>query len=102
MAASDLVFTKAGGLTVSECLAMALPMVIARVIPGQEEDNVSYLVRNHAAVQVTNPAAVGAAITKLVNQAGELERMRENCRRIGRPHAAKQVADFVMAQLNAK
>src|SRR5207247_2202736 len=39
MSRSDLIITKSGGLTVSECLARRLPMVIFSPIPGQEECN---------------------------------------------------------------
>ncbi len=49
MAASHLLVTKAGGLTVSEALAMRLPLMIYRPLPGQEEANVEFLVRHRAA-----------------------------------------------------
>lgn len=34
MARSDLAITKPGGLTVSECLAMRLPMILCQPVPG--------------------------------------------------------------------
>ena len=43
MAASDLVVTKPGGLTVSECLALGKPMLLISPIPGQEEHNAGFL-----------------------------------------------------------
>ncbi|MEI7424726.1 MAG: glycosyltransferase, partial [Candidatus Staskawiczbacteria bacterium] len=44
MTVADLILTKAGGLTVSECLVKNLPMIFNDIIPGQEEDNVNYAV----------------------------------------------------------
>lgn len=45
MAASDLIITKAGGLTVSEALTKRLPLLIFKPIPGQEEENALFLQR---------------------------------------------------------
>lgn len=43
MAVSDLVFTKSGGLTTSEAVAMGVPMVLFKPIPGQEKANADFL-----------------------------------------------------------
>lgn len=43
MQISDLVITKPGGLSSSECLAMNKPMIVVNPIPGQEEHNAKYL-----------------------------------------------------------
>lgn len=43
MAISDLIVTKPGGLSTSECLSMKKPMLLINPIPGQEEHNVIYL-----------------------------------------------------------
>ncbi|CAA7599458.1 lactose synthase/undecaprenyldiphospho-muramoylpentapeptide beta-N-acetylglucosaminyltransferase [Acididesulfobacillus acetoxydans] len=43
MAASDLIITKAGGLTVSEALTRRIPLLIFKPIPGQEEENATFL-----------------------------------------------------------
>lgn len=50
MAASDLIVTKPGGVTVAEALATGLPMIVWRPIPGQEERNTSFLVQKGLAV----------------------------------------------------
>lgn len=46
-AITDIVVTKPGGLTVSECLQYGLTMLIHAWLPGQEELNFEYLQRNH-------------------------------------------------------
>ncbi|MBE3596769.1 MAG: UDP-N-acetylglucosamine--LPS N-acetylglucosamine transferase [Hydrogenibacillus sp.] len=43
MSLSDLVFTKSGGLTTSEAVAMEVPMVLFKPIPGQEAANAAFL-----------------------------------------------------------
>lgn len=37
--ASDIIITKAGGSTVMECIAAQKPLIINKIIPGQEEGN---------------------------------------------------------------
>lgn len=102
MTVSDLVFTKAGGLTVSECLGVGVPMVIGHVIPGQEEDNVSYLVGKGAAVHVNDLSRLEETILRLMAAPQKLARLREACRTIRKPQAAAQVAEFVMTQVQSR
>ena len=44
MRAADVLVGKAGGLTVSEALAVGLPLIIYNPVPGQELYNVDFLV----------------------------------------------------------
>ncbi len=43
MTAADVIITKAGGLTVSEALTKHLPLIIFKPIPGQEENNATFI-----------------------------------------------------------
>ena len=52
MSISDLVVTKPGGLTTTESLASGLPIVVINPIPGQEEENASYLEKNKVAIWI--------------------------------------------------
>jgi processive 1,2-diacylglycerol beta-glucosyltransferase len=51
MAISDLIVTKPGGLTISEALALELPMLLFKPLPGQEQDNAALFVNAGAALQ---------------------------------------------------
>jgi processive 1,2-diacylglycerol beta-glucosyltransferase len=51
MAVSDLIITKPGGLTISEALALELPMLLYKPLPGQEQDNAAFLIKAGAALQ---------------------------------------------------
>ena len=55
MDASDIVISKPGGLTASEVLAKAKPMIIIDPIPGQEQRNCEYLLEAGAAVRLYEP-----------------------------------------------
>jgi processive 1,2-diacylglycerol beta-glucosyltransferase len=88
MAVSDILISKAGGLTTSEALAMELPMIIFHPIPGQEYANRDYLVRSGAAVAADSMRELGAALDALCRSPRRLEEMRSSIRAIRRPDAA--------------
>lgn len=88
MCVSDVLISKAGGLTTSEALAMELPMIIFHPIPGQEYANRDYLVRSGAALTADTPRELGVALDAICQEPEKLAAMREATRRIRRPDAA--------------
>jgi processive 1,2-diacylglycerol beta-glucosyltransferase len=102
MGVSDLAVTKPGGLTTSECLARCLPMVLVSPIPGQEERNAEMLLENGCAVLARTPAALAYKLELLLNDSARLQLMRENCRRTGRPHAARDIANDIVELVGQK
>jgi len=84
---------KPGGLSASECMAAGLPMAIINPIPGQEVRNSDYLLEEGAAVRCNYASAVGYKIDSLLGDADRLARLAANARRIGRPDAARTVAE---------
>jgi processive 1,2-diacylglycerol beta-glucosyltransferase len=101
MALADLMITKAGGLTISEALAMRLPMLVYRPIPGQEEANARFLTRAGVAVYAKTRRDVSAQLYDLlVRHPERREEMRERMMHVRRLHAADEVADAVLALAN--
>lgn len=102
MAAADLVVSKPGGLTTSECLARGVPMVIVNPIPGQESRNSDYLLEHGAAIKINNPALTGWKLTTLIGDAPRLAALRANAAKLGRPRAAFEVAEAVLGAAGRK
>ena len=97
MAISDLMVTKAGGLTISEALAMELPMLLYRPIPGQEVQNTSYLVKSHVAVFARTRKQVMQLVYRLFfEDQGKLERMRNHAKNIQKRTAAQDIARILV------
>ncbi len=96
MAAADLLITKAGGLTTSEALAVGLPMLIYRPIPGQEAENTRYLTEIGAALAVRNLRQLEARLIQLLSEPPLLEMLRESARAAGRPGAALTAARHIL------
>jgi processive 1,2-diacylglycerol beta-glucosyltransferase len=65
MARSRVVLTKAGGASVHECFAAAVPAVINYVIPGQEEGNARLLELTGCGCRSEDPALTGALLREL-------------------------------------
>jgi processive 1,2-diacylglycerol beta-glucosyltransferase len=102
MACSDLVITKPGGLTTSECLAMGLPMVVYAPIPGQEERNADYVLEQGAALKAVDLISLEYRVLQLLAEPERLLRMRDCARRLGQPQAARRVLEIVQAQLDCQ
>jgi processive 1,2-diacylglycerol beta-glucosyltransferase len=97
MSAADLLVGKPGGLTTSEALAKGLAIVIVNPIPGQEERNSDHLLEQGAAIRANNLPAIGWKIDRLLADPGKLATMRARSRALGRPDAARTVAENVLA-----
>ncbi|MCL6455161.1 MAG: glycosyltransferase [Alicyclobacillus sp.] len=96
MAMADLIVTKAGGITVSECMTMELPMLVYRPIPGQEDFNAQFAIHHGFAVKAKDFPAARRLIGDLTTHPERLEEMRANARRAKRPEAASEIARTVL------
>jgi processive 1,2-diacylglycerol beta-glucosyltransferase len=100
--ASDLVITKAGGLITSEVLARGTPMVMVDPIPGQEEENADVIAAAGAGVQIRLPEMVAPAVRFLLQHPERLEEMQQWAKALGRPNAAIEITEQIMADLQSR
>jgi len=96
MAAADLVVTKPGGLTISECLALGKPMLLVSPIPGQEEHNAGFLMEEGAAWLAYDSIGLEYKVARLMAAPEQLARMAHKSRGLGKPGAARRVLDCVL------
>ena len=92
--AADVVVTKAGGLTVSECLARGRAMVLPFAARGQERGNLFYAIDAGAAVRC-EPADLRDTIAGL---AGKLRKMGARARFAAHPDAAAAVVTAMFGE----
>jgi processive 1,2-diacylglycerol beta-glucosyltransferase len=76
MQVSDLIVTKPGGLTISEALAMELPMILYNALPGQEEDNAKFLIHAGAALKANKMKQLVETIGKVFHDPQTLQTMK--------------------------
>jgi len=98
MACADLVITKPGGLTTSECLAMGLPMIVNSPIPGQEERNADHLLEQGVALKACDAVTLEYRVRYLLENPVRLADMCAKAKMLGRPFAARDVLARVLAQ----
>ena len=96
MACSDVVITKPGGLTTSECLAAGLPMIVVSQIPGQEERNADYAAERGAALKAIDEATLAYRVGRLLSEPGLLPALRQAAAALGRPGAAGDILRVVL------
>jgi len=96
MTASDIVIGKPGGLTTSEALAKGLVFVIVNPIPGQEERNSDHLLEAAVAIRSNNLPTLSYKLDRLLADPQRFRSMQTNSRRMGRPHAAKEIVEELL------
>ena len=85
MGLADVVVSKPGGLTTTECLAVGTPLIAVSPIPGQEEQNAEYIVRNNLGLPAQTPDDLLYAIATIDKQQKKTEPMS----------SAKKILDII-------
>ena len=101
MAVSDVVVTKAGGLTVSEALGRGLPLILYHVIPGQELLNARYVTERGAAIIARRPNEAARAVRQLLEDPARADAMRKVAAGLSRCDAAETIVSDVVRPLLA-
>lgn len=107
MSCVDVVVGKAGGLTVSEALAVQKPMVIINPMPGQEERNCDYILEIGAGTKIYHPKELEYVMFNFINDKAYYEKKVQACILNARPEAAQEIAstvyqDFITSQIMRK
>lgn len=96
---ADVIVTKAGGITISEAMNKALPIIIYKPIPGQETHNTNYLRTNGAAAVTTSAVELIELVEGLLRDEGARSRLGESARRLVKRNsaamAAKEIVDLI-------
>lgn len=96
MVDSDLLISKPGGLTVSEALSVQIPILIYKPLPGQEEHNLKYLIKNKAAIRINNVNELQYWI-KYINKNPRLcLRLKEREQLIAKPNSSTAIVEILI------
>jgi len=100
MACADVVITKSGGLSVAEALALGLPMVVTRPVPGQEGGNAWWLDSMGAALVAHTPRDLARHIERLILDEALRCRIAAAAGRIGARDASDNIARYVLEDIS--
>jgi 1,2-diacylglycerol 3-beta-galactosyltransferase len=99
MRASNFIVTKAGPGTIAEALNAQLPIILYSKLPGQEDGNVTFVQEEGAGVWAPAPQDVVRTLTRWISRPEECKQVIENCRRAGKPEAARTIARIIAVKL---
>jgi len=100
MSISSSVITKAGGLTITECLASNLPIIIINPIPGQEEENADFLVNNEVAIWIKKGDSIARTLKNLSRSPEKLNAMQEKTKLLAKPNASKNICKILIEEIS--
>ena len=96
MAAADLCISKPGGLSITEMLAMKVPMVLMLSVPGCESRNMAFFEANDIAIGTNDWDEAIKATGELIRSPERLNKMKEQMMRVGYPGGASQIVRTVL------
>lgn len=93
---SSLVVTKPGGLTSSESLVSNLPMLIINPIPGQEEENATFLENAGVAVWLKKDDDIDITINNLLSDENKMKKMSMRCKNFAKPYSSRDIVEIIL------
>jgi processive 1,2-diacylglycerol beta-glucosyltransferase len=96
MSISDLVVTKPGGLTTSESLASGLPIIVINPIPGQEEENATFLENKGVAIWIKKHDDAGKILNDLFSSPEKMQKMKINARLLAKKNSCKDICETLL------
>ncbi|MDQ6673043.1 MAG: glycosyltransferase [Chloroflexota bacterium] len=99
MRAADVLVTKAGGMTLAEAFACAVPTVVHDVLAGQEAGNLEYVVQQAAVEYAPSPDELARLIAELYDDPLRRTTLARRGARLARPGAARRIAGELLERL---
>ena len=97
MVGADLLISKAGPGTIAEAAALGLPVLLTSYLPGQEEGNIDFVLKNEfgAYVSDSNPDGVARQCSTWLRDEEKLAEMSKKATEAGVPNAAQEIAKYI-------
>ena len=92
--------TKSGGITLSEALAVQLPLIIFKPVPGQEKENALYFEKKGAAFIANNANEIVNRTLDLINNHTIINAMRKNMKKMYNKSSSDIIVEDVVKVLN--
>ncbi len=96
MKGADLLLSKAGGITVFEALALRLPILIYKPLPGHEMCNVDFLLDNRAALIARNEIQAVKLIKNVIEDTSILKSISDAMAPLSKPFSARNAVNAIL------
>lgn len=96
MDAADFLVTKPGGITVTEAIAKSLPLIMLKPIPGQEERNAEFIVKQKAGILTTPQRPPAEVVRRLLTRPRFLRKLQTNITRLNPGNSNQMICSFIL------
>jgi processive 1,2-diacylglycerol beta-glucosyltransferase len=96
MDASDVIFTKPGGITSTEAIVKNIPLIHTHPIPGLENHNAHFFHQHGMSYFTTDIHQQVAVAMRLCEDAQYRKQMLDNQRANANPHCSDDVINFII------
>lgn len=96
MDASDVIFTKPGGITSTEAIVKNIPLIHTLPIPGLENYNAHFFHNHGLSYHTTDPQQQVAIAMRLCEDKAYRQQMLRNQRAQANPHTSDDVIDLIL------
>ena len=100
MMISDLLITKPGGVTVTEAISMELPLLIHYSLPGQEEENETYLMQSGVAMKAENDEDLAIKIQGIINNPRKLQFFQQKEKQLQKKTSLLETIGVILGYLD--
>lgn len=93
--------TKSGGITLSEALAVQLPLVLFKPMPGQEKENAIYFEKKGSAIIANNKKELIEHTKYIVENTNVAFNMKNNMKKLYNKSSSDAIVEDVMFSVNS-
>ncbi|MGP3221109.1 glycosyltransferase [Serratia bockelmannii] len=99
-ARTDIVVTKAGGLTLTEAAIYRKPLIISGYLPGHEKENMKVFVQRDAALLAEDAETLGQAIDKILMDDISADLLKKNATLLVNHQAGNLLCDEILEDMH--
>ncbi len=97
---SDLLITKPGGITLSECIACNLPTILYKPTPGQEKENSRIFENAGASVTVKSLNELTFYINRILFKSNHLEQMKSSLTALNKGFSSQLIVNDIFSSIS--
>ena len=79
-----------------KALLLGLPIIVINPIPGQEEENASFLESKNVAIWIKKNDDVKSVLEDLFNSPEKMKKMKVNAKLLAKKNSCKDICDTIL------
>ena len=90
----DIIISKPGGLTVTESIVKNTPLVIPFAIPGQEQENIDFLVNEGYSILLSDINDINEVVNRLIDNKAILLDIKSKLQSLSSTYSTKKIVEI--------